>query len=124
MAEARSDDLRIRYDDSGTGEPALLCLAGWCASRKAFDELGRRLADRRRVLALDRRGHGDSDAARGDFGAKEQLGDALAVIAASGARQIVPVATAHAGWIAIELRRRLGPERVPKLVLIDWIVTP
>ena len=39
---------------------------------------------------------------------------------------MVPLATAHAGWIAIELRRaseQLGPARVPKLVLVDWIVT-
>jgi pimeloyl-ACP methyl ester carboxylesterase len=44
------------------------------------------------------------------------------VIAASGAKEIVPVATAHAGFVALELRRRLGA-RVPKLVLVDWIVT-
>jgi len=33
----------------------------------------------------------------------------------------VPVALSHAGWVAIELRRRLGP-RIPKLVLLDWLV--
>jgi pimeloyl-ACP methyl ester carboxylesterase len=33
------------------------------------------------------------------------------------------VATAHAGWVAIELRRRLGAEKVPALVLVDWMVT-
>jgi pimeloyl-ACP methyl ester carboxylesterase len=45
----------------------------------------------------------------------------FAVIEASNARQIVPVATAHAGWIAIELRRRLAA-RIPKIVLLEWIV--
>ena len=34
----------------------------------------------------------------------------------------MPVALAHAGWVALELRRRLG-RRIPKLVLLDWIVT-
>ena len=34
----------------------------------------------------------------------------------------MPVATAHAGWVAIELRRRLGA-RIPGIVLLDWIVT-
>jgi hypothetical protein len=33
----------------------------------------------------------------------------------------VPVALSHAGWVAIELRRKLGP-RVCKLVLLDWII--
>jgi len=47
--------------------------------------------------------------------------DALAVIEASRAQEVVPVAMAHAGWVAIESRRRLGV-RIPKLVLLDWIV--
>jgi pimeloyl-ACP methyl ester carboxylesterase len=47
--------------------------------------------------------------------------DALAVIEASQADRVVLVAMSHAGWVAIELRRRLGA-RIPKLVLLDWIV--
>jgi pimeloyl-ACP methyl ester carboxylesterase len=43
------------------------------------------------------------------------------VVEASGAKEVIPVAVSHAGWIAIELRRRLG-ERVPQLVLLDWLV--
>ena len=31
------------------------------------------------------------------------------------------MATAHSGWVALELRRRLG-SRIPKLVLLDWII--
>jgi len=124
MAEARSDGITIRYDDVGHGEPAILCLPGWCSSRAKYDEFARRLAAHRRVLTLDWRGHGRSDPAPTDFGEDALVRDALAVVAASGARKIVPLSTAHAGWVAIELRRALGPERVPKLVLVDWIVTP
>jgi pimeloyl-ACP methyl ester carboxylesterase len=123
MAEALSDGLVIRYHDEGQGEPALLCLPGWCAPRAAFDPFVRAMSGRRRVITLDWRGHGASDAPRGDFGAAELLRDAQAVIEASGARAVVPVATAHAGWIAIELRRTLGAARMPGLVLVDWIVT-
>lgn len=115
--------VRIDYDDSGDADgPALLCLPGWCASRRAFDPLTPHLAPSHRVLALDWRGHGCSSPANGDFGFEAQVEDALAVIGASGATSIIPVATAHAGWVAIELRRRLGP-LIPRLVLIDWIVT-
>lgn len=46
----------------------------------------------------------------------------MAVVDNSGAHVVVPVTAAHAGWIAIELRRRLGPERVPRLVFLDWMV--
>ena len=36
------------------------------------------------------------------------VADALAVIEAAGIEQVVPVAASHSGWVAIELRRRLG----------------
>lgn len=111
---------RIAFDDVGDGEPALLFLPGWCAGRDAFRPLYPHLT--RRALAVDWRGHGGSDASAGDFGGAELIEDALAVIEASGCERVVPAATAHAGWVAIELRRRLGAARVPAIVLIDWMV--
>jgi pimeloyl-ACP methyl ester carboxylesterase len=123
MAETSCDGLRITYDDLGAGEPTVLCLPGWCANRTAFTAVAAALAARRRVLALDWRGHGGSARPDGDFGRAALVRDAIAVIEASGARQIVPLATAHAGWVAIELRSRLGAARVPKLALVDWIVS-
>jgi pimeloyl-ACP methyl ester carboxylesterase len=112
----------ISYDDTGDGTPALLFLPGWCGPRTLFDPLRGRLDNRFRGLALDWRGHGESRDADADFGATELVEDALAVIADSGADQVVPVAAAHAGWVAIELRRRLGSARIPKLALVDWMV--
>ncbi|MES2489818.1 MAG: alpha/beta hydrolase [Pseudomonadota bacterium] len=122
MHTTRSGDLTICYEDSGAGDTAFLFLPGWCSSRAIFGELASRLAPHHRVLAMDWRGHGSSSSSESDFGAAELLADALAVIAASGAKQIISVAISHAGWVAIELRRRLG-DRIPKLILVDWIVT-
>jgi hypothetical protein len=39
----------------------------------------------------------------GDFGLPDLVEDALAVVVASGAPTVVPVAVSHAGWVAIEL---------------------
>src|SRR5262245_46406554 len=113
--------LRIRYDDRGRGEPALLLLPGWCMSRAVYDRLAPVLSRWRRVLTLDWRGHGDSDPPLAEFGNAALTADARAVIAASGAESVVPVALGDAGWIALELRRLLG-SRVPALVLLDWPV--
>jgi pimeloyl-ACP methyl ester carboxylesterase len=122
MPNAQVDGLRISYDDLGSGEPALLCLTGWCSSRARYEHLVPLLARNHRVLAFDWRGHGDSDRNAGEFGQEEMVEDALAVIEAAGVEQVVPVAASHSGWVAIELRKRLGPERVPKLVHMDWMV--
>lgn len=121
MPETTSGGMRISYDDAGTGEPALLFLPGWCGSRRVFTQLATQCAAQRRTLVLDWRGHGQSETPNGDFGASALVDDALAVIAASGAKRVVPVALSHAGWVAIELHRRLGSQ-VGKLVLLDWIL--
>ena len=46
----------------------------------------------------------------------------VATIDALGIDTVVPVGLSHAGWAAIDLRRRLGAERVPGVVLMDWMV--
>jgi len=68
---------------------------------------------------MDWRGHGDSQESDRDWGYAEMLADVVAVIEASGAQSVIPIAHAHAGWVAIELRRRLG-ERVPKMIFTSW----
>lgn len=125
MPEVRaSGDARIHYDDVGRGDaPTLLFIPGWCTTRAAFRPLVPRCAARRRVLSVDLRGHGQSGGGGADFDSGTVLEDLLAVVDASGARQVVPVALSHAGWWALELRRELGAERVPALVLMDWIIS-
>lgn len=117
------DGLGIAYDDSGGDGVPLLCLTGWCSSRRRYDRFLDLAAQGRRVVRLDWRGHGDSDAARGDFGVEEMVEDALAVVEAAGLHSFVPVSASHSGWVAIELRRRLG-ERVPSIVHMDWLLVP
>lgn len=123
MPQTISDLTTIEYDDLGNGEPTLLLMPGWCSSRAVWDGLLEPLADRHRVLALDWRGHGRSGPAAGDFGEADLVRDALAVMEESGSRRFVAVALAQAGWVAIDLRRRLR-DAIPGVVLIDWIMTP
>lgn len=109
------------YDDVGSGEPAVLLLPVWCADRSLFHGLVPRLVERFRVLSMDWRGHGRSPAAPDEFGEKDLVEDAISVINRSGARRVIVVAQAHAGWVAIALRRRLG-SRIAGLVLLEWLV--
>lgn len=110
------------YDDKGDGDVTFLFLPGWCGPRTYFGPLADRLSTAHRTLAMDWRGHGDSQPAAGDFGVAELVDDAMSVIDASGARRVIPVAAAHAGWVAIDLRRRLGAERIAGVVFLDWMV--
>jgi pimeloyl-ACP methyl ester carboxylesterase len=84
-----------------------------------FAPLAERLSADHRVLSMDWRGHGNSQASDGDFGYPEMDDDAIAVIEASGANSVITITHAHGGWAAIEVRRRLG-ERVPKMIFTSW----
>jgi pimeloyl-ACP methyl ester carboxylesterase len=120
---AFSKSVRIQFNDLSRGSPAFLCLPGWCENKSAFGRVTHALGRAQRVIALDWRGHGKSASAGAEFGHEELVDDALSVIRASSVGTVVPVAVSHAGWVALELRRRLG-ERVPRIVVLDWIVGP
>ena len=97
MPFADSDGTRIYYDDRGSGEPVNLCLPGWCVHHTIFAPLAERLSADHRVLAMDWRGHGNSQESDGDFGYPEMVADVLAVIEASGTPSVITVAQAHGG---------------------------
>ena len=106
----------------GVGDPTLLLLPGWCGDRTVFAPLVKPLSADRRVLVTDLRGHGGNIDQTGDFASERQVDDLVGLINEMGVERVVPVALSHAGWLAIELRRRLGPDRIPGLVLLDWMV--
>ena len=121
MAFIDSEGIRIYYDDRGKGEPALLCLPGFCNDRTIFAPLVERLSADHRVLVMDWRGHGESQASDGDFGFAEMAVDAVAVIQASGAHSVIPIAQGQLPWVALGLCRQPG-EQVPKMVASSWPV--
>jgi pimeloyl-ACP methyl ester carboxylesterase len=123
IAHTSTDGIALSYDDRGSGDPALLFMTGWCSSKDRWGEVARRCSAERRVLNTEWRGHGDSDPAPADFGLEEMIADMLAVADAAGVPQFIPCAASHSGFVAIELRRRF-PERVPRLVHVDWYVIP
>ncbi len=118
---APADTLGLGVDDLGQGEPALLLLTGWCSSRERWAKAAPLLAEHRRVVSFEWRGHGESRPATGDFGTNEMVQDALSVVDAAGLETVIPCSASHSGWVAIELRRRLG-ERIPAIVHLDWMV--
>ena len=123
MAQFTPGTPRIAFDDIGRGDTALLFMPGWCANRTVFRPLLHSVGKKTRAIALDWRGHGESASVEDEFGSAELVADALSVIDTAGVERVIPVALAHSGWIAFDLARRLG-ERVPRIVLLDWIVTP
>ena len=112
----------LAVTDLGTGGPTLLFVPGWCGGRDVFDPLLPTLAEHRRVVSVDLPAHGTSAAPAGDFTITDVVDALVATVDELGIDRVVPVGLSHAGWAAIDLRRRLGADRVPGVVLLDWMV--
>ena len=110
------------YDELGprTAEPGLLLVPGWCGGREVFDPLGALLAEHRRTLVTDLLGHGRRPSVA-DVTTDDVIDDLVGLLDDRGAERVVPVTLSHAGWAAVALRERLGAERVPGVVLVDWM---
>jgi pimeloyl-ACP methyl ester carboxylesterase len=112
----------LAVTDLGIGGPALLLVPGWCGDRDVFDPLLAPLAEHRRVVSVDLPAHGRSATPAGDFTTADLVDALVATVDELGIDRVVPVGLSHAGWAAIDLRRRLGAARVPGVVLMDWMV--
>ncbi|MER7505743.1 alpha/beta hydrolase [Nonomuraea pusilla] len=116
---------QIAFDDQGLAPgPAIVLLNGWGHDHRAYDRLVPHLLPRHRVIRVCWRGHGPDRTPVDDFGLPEQTADTIALLDALEVETFVPVAHAHGGWVALEIAERLGPERVPRLMILDLIMTP
>lgn len=114
-------EIELAHADHGTAEPALLFLPGWCGGREVFDPIVAETASRRRSIAIDLPGHGDNPRSKRDFDTITIVDEVLRLLSILGVKHVVPVSLSHAGWVALDLRRRLGRAVVPGIVLLDWM---
>jgi pimeloyl-ACP methyl ester carboxylesterase len=123
VVEVRPGD-RIHFLDwGGHGEPGVLLIHGLSNTAWAWAPVARRLIVSRRVVAMDLRGHGLSDAPTGAYRAEDLVGDVIAAAEGSGvlAGESGGVVLAGHGfgaivaaWAAAEFGRRCV-----RLVLVD-----
>jgi len=124
LESIKINGLEITYDIHGNAEgPVLLLLSGWCQDHRLFDKVVQPLAEHHKVMRMNWRGHTDPLCRVGDFGAKDQADDVIAVLNALDIKQVIPISTSHGGWANMEIIERLGTVRVPQSVVIDWIMT-
>ncbi len=107
---------------SAARTPTIVMLHGGGQNRHSWHKTGQVLADRGfHVVALDTRGHGDSDRAPdADYALETLAADTAAVIDAIG-RPVVLIGASMGGLTGILVADQAGPQRVVKLVLVDVV---
>ena len=117
------DGSRLHYVTSGTGAPALVFVHGWCSNATHFADQMQSFSVAHRVLAIDRRGHGRSDAPPTGYSVERHAADLGTVLDHEQLGKVVIVG--HAGGCPSVLRFAVDhPERCLALVLLDTRISP
>jgi pimeloyl-ACP methyl ester carboxylesterase len=122
------DDLALVADEwnrgaaSAADRPTILMLHGGGQNRFSWKNTGQILADQGfHVVALDSRGHGDSDRSPdANYSVEALCGDVLNVIDAID-RPVVLIGASMGGLTGILVAGRAGPQNVTRLVLVDVV---
>ncbi len=107
---------------SAAQHPTILMLHGGGQNRHSWKNTGQVLADQGfHVIALDARGHGDSDRApNGEYTVDALTRDVLHVLDQIG-RPVVLIGASMGGLTSILVAKLAGPEQVTQLVLVDVV---
>ena len=108
--------------DAVADRPSVLMLHGGGQNRHSWKNTGQVLAEHGfHVVALDSRGHGDSDRAPdADYDVETMTADVMAVLDAIG-RPVILIGASMGGLTGILVADRAGPQRVTRLVLVDVV---
>jgi 3-oxoadipate enol-lactonase len=110
---------KIAYRRAGHG-PSVLLIHGVGGDSRSWDRIAETLQGRHDVVAMDLRGHGESDLIAGPVDAHDLARDALQVLDEAGIRTCAVAGFSLGGTVAQALALD-HPERVDKLALIGSV---
>lgn len=114
----RARGLEFHYAEAGAGEDVVLCLHGWPQHWYEWRHLMPALADSHRVLALDLRGFGWSQAPKEGYEKENLADDVLAVLDELGIERVKLVGHDWGGWIGFLLALR-EPRRIERYLALN-----
>jgi 3-oxoadipate enol-lactonase len=117
MPFAHHEEARIHWKLEGVASPVLVLLHSIGTDMGLWDAAMPYLLPHFRVLRIDTRGHGASDAPARDYSLRMLAGDVSAVMDAAGLDRAIVAGVSLGGMIAMELALA-SPDRVAALALI------
>ncbi len=107
---------------TAAAKPTILMLHGGGQNRHSWKKTGQILADQGlHVIALDSRGHGDSDRSpNADYAIDTLCEDTLEIIEQIG-RPVALIGASMGGLTGILAAEKAGPQKVTQLVLVDVV---
>jgi pimeloyl-ACP methyl ester carboxylesterase len=125
VQQLRRDGVNLYYEEEAGGEPPLLFVHGWCCDHTYFAPQYERYAGRgHRVVAVDLRGHGQSDKPDGSYAMGVFTDDVAWICAQIGLEKPVVIGHSMGGIIAFDLAARYPAVPSAAVMLDAAIVLP
>jgi pimeloyl-ACP methyl ester carboxylesterase len=117
VPEVKRDGVALFYEEAGTGDPPIVFVHGWTCDHSQFGPQMEHFSARHRTVAVDMRGHGQSDAV-GPYDIPGYSEDVAWLCAELGLDRPVVAGHSMGGMIAVELASR-SPDLVRAVVALD-----
>jgi pimeloyl-ACP methyl ester carboxylesterase len=112
------DGTKLAYQESGAGDPPFVFVHGWTCDHTSFAPQVEHFEPTHRVLAVDLRGHGRSDAPEQEYTIPGFADDVAWLCREVGVDAAIFVGHSMGGTVVLELAAR-HPELVTAVVMID-----
>jgi non-heme chloroperoxidase len=113
-----SDGVSLYYLEAGSGKPILM-IPGWSQTAEQFKYQLEGLSDRYRVIAIDMRGHGESDKPEFGYKISRLAKDIHDTIEALDLEEVNILGHSMGSSVIWNYYDLYGPDRLAKLLLID-----
>jgi pimeloyl-ACP methyl ester carboxylesterase len=123
LKTANRDGVTLRYLDTGSGEPALVFIHGWCCNQSMWHDQIEAFAPKQRIIAIDLRGHGESDKPDQDYDISGFADDVAWLIKKIGLDRPVLIGHSMGGVTALTLLRE-HPDIARAAVFVDAGIMP
>jgi pimeloyl-ACP methyl ester carboxylesterase len=123
MVDLVRDGVVLAYDDIGRGYPPLIFVHGAACNRRFWNQQLRRFSSAHRVITVDLRGHGESDAPLERYMVRLFAEDLASTSTQVGVESSVVIGHSLGGLVALDFASAY-PDRLAAAVLIDSPLLP
>ena len=126
MATILRQKIKLAFEERDVGGPAFVFVHGWSCDRSFFAPQVEHFSRQHRVVAVDLRGHGESDKPQGVYRISDYADDTASIVDQLGFGKVVAVGHSSGAWTVMQLAA-LHPELVAAIVMVDpapFVMTP
>ena len=113
-----NDGVTLRYEEAGSGKP-LVCIPGWSQTAAQWKHQLSALSDKYRVVAVDMRGHGESDKPDNGYTIQRLAKDVQDLLVARNLTDVTLMGHSMGCSVIWSYWQLWGKDRLSKLVLVD-----